>query len=350
MISYLLIAGIAYGIAYWISSAGMAIWRAVVSFLIALVVGWLGGTLVSVFLISTFFANDIAATTFNLLGSGFWMATTGAGVGVYRARYKLRTGQDAPPLTIPKWISMSALALFVIGILAAVALPAYQDHAMPKASAVTQPKSVSSTDVAVDWDKGEITPPAKQPPAQAERGPWEQYQYQDGVAASKRGDYTNAAKIFHALAANGHSEAQSHLGGLYYGGQGVLQDYVESAKWYRMAAMQGNAVAQSQLGISYAMGRGVLQDYVEAVRLYRMAATQGDALAQSQLGISYLMGQGVPQDYVRAHMWFNLSATSGKATTMQSREIVAESMTPQQIAQAQQMARDCQQRKFQGCD
>lgn len=139
MISYLLIAGIAYGIAYSISSTGMAIWRAVVSFLIALVVGWLGGTLVSVFLISTFFSNDIAATTLNLLGSGFWMATTGAGIGVYRARYKLHTGQNAPPLTIPKWISMSALALFAIGILAAVALPAYQDYAKRKASA--EPKS-----------------------------------------------------------------------------------------------------------------------------------------------------------------------------------------------------------------
>jgi hypothetical protein len=161
MISYVLIAGIAYGIAYWISLTGMAIWRAVVGFLIALVVGWLGGTLVSVFLISTFLAHDTAATTFNLLGQGFWLATAGAGIGVYRARYKLRTGQNAPALRIPKWIAFSALALFVIGIVAAVALPAYHDYTKrtKNVEGVAATNAANNPASQVDWDKFVITPP-----------------------------------------------------------------------------------------------------------------------------------------------------------------------------------------------
>ena len=248
------------------------------------------------------------------------------------------------------WVPIVFAGIPVIGIVAAVALPAYQDYAKRQVLSAQQTEGANLP--AVKKNPFEETQELANEPQRAGVKPfsYDDGKYEEGVAASKRGDYTNAAKIFHALAANGHSEAQSHLGGFYSAGLGVSSDYVESVKWYRMAAMQGSAVGQSQLGISYSMGQGVLQDYVEAVKWYRMAATQGDALAQNQLGISYLMGQGVPQDYVRAHMWLNLSAASGKANTMQNRDTVAASMTLQQIAQAQQMARDCQQRNFQGCD
>jgi uncharacterized protein len=49
-------------------------------------------------------------------------------------------------------------------------------------------------------------------------------------------------------------------------------------------------------------------------------------------------------------MWTNLSAVDGVAYMVKARNAVAKKMTPLQIAEAQQMARDCQQRKFKGCD
>ena len=138
--------------------------------------------------------------------------------------------------------------------------------------------------------------------------------FEDGVAAHKRGDYANELTIFRPLAVQGVAEAQFSLGAMYEGGLGVAQDYAAAAKWLQLAAAQGHA------------------------------------WAQSNLSSMYLNGQGVAQDYVLAYMWISLSAASGDATEASLRDLVARKMTPQQIAQAQKMARDCQRRNFKQCD
>jgi TPR repeat protein len=86
------------------------------------------------------------------------------------------------------------------------------------------------------------------------------------------------------------------------------------------------------------------------VRWYKLAAAQGNAKAQFNLGISYAKGEGVAQDYLRAHMWLNLAAIGGDADAVKSRDITARKMTPQQIAEAQKLARECQARNFKNCD
>ncbi len=60
-------------------------------------------------------------------------------------------------------------------------------------------------------------------------------------------------------------------------------------------------------------------------------------------------GQGVPMDDVRAHMWFNLAAARGNANAAKNRDIIATRLTPQQMAEAQKLARECQARNFKGC-
>ena len=54
----------------------------------------------------------------------------------------------------------------------------------------------------------------------------------------------------------------------------------------------------------------------------------------------YLQGKGVPQDNVLAHMWFNLSAAQGSEDARTYRDNVAKLMTPDQIAEAQRLARE----------
>ena len=54
----------------------------------------------------------------------------------------------------------------------------------------------------------------------------------------------------------------------------------------------------------------------------------------------YDNGRGVPQDYVTAHMWLNLAAATGHEDARKAREIVAASMTREQIAEAQARARE----------
>ncbi len=136
-----------------------------------------------------------------------------------------------------------------------------------------------------------------------------QADYWDGLAAYDRGDYATALQEFKPLAEKGHANAQFGLGLMYDEGQGVPQDYAEAVKWYRKGAQQGQANAQHNLGFMYSHG------------------------------------QGVPQDYVQAHMWSNLAASrlppgSLRDMAVTGREMLAEKMTPEQIAEAQRLARE----------
>ena len=59
----------------------------------------------------------------------------------------------------------------------------------------------------------------------------------------------------------------------------------------------------------------------------------------------YVKGQGVPQDYVSAHMWFNLSGSQGNRGAIRNRNRMERKMSPEQIVQAQEMARNWKPKK-----
>jgi TPR repeat protein len=126
---------------------------------------------------------------------------------------------------------------------------------------------------------------------------------EDCAAAFDRQDYAAALQLCRPLAEQGDARAQTGLGGLYYNGQGIQQDYAEAAKWARKAAEQGYASAQAYLGIMY------------------------------------WNGQGVPQDAVLAYMWLNLAAAQ-EPGAVGRRDVAASQMTPEQIAEAQRLARE----------
>ena len=113
------------------------------------------------------------------------------------------------------------------------------------------------------------------------------------------------------------------------------------------------------------------QDYVLALRLCRPLAEQGDPIAQTALGNLYYEGWGVEQDYTsgancsgrrpsretqpvslalagltsrataccRTNMWYNLAAAQGAGVAAKNRDRMAAKMTPEQIAEAQRLAR-----------
>ena len=85
------------------------------------------------------------------------------------------------------------------------------------------------------------------------------------------------------------------------------------------------------------------------MKWYTLAAKQGDADAQNNLGFMYRTGQGVIQDYVRAHIWWNVAASTGMKNAIENRDKVAGMMTPSQIAEAQNLARECVRKKYKGC-
>ena len=54
----------------------------------------------------------------------------------------------------------------------------------------------------------------------------------------------------------------------------------------------------------------------------------------------FAIRQGVLQDHAKAYMWFNLAAANGNENGSKGRDIIAEGMTSDQIAEAQVMERD----------
>ncbi len=147
-------------------------------------------------------------------------------------------------------------------------------------------------------------------------------------------------EINKAKAENGDAEAQDKLGFCYFNGKGVTRDYAEAAKWFRKAADQENAQAQFRLGFCYKIGQGVPQDSAEAAIWFQKSADQGYAKAQFLLGDCYDGGIGVTKDAVEAYKWYNLASAQGNEGAPTLRNIIAASMTPDQIAEAQKLSRE----------
>ena len=165
--------------------------------------------------------------------------------------------------------------------------------------------------------------------------------FKAGMDAYHHSDYTTALREWQPLAEQGQALAQYQLGLLYANGQGVTKDDAKARQWYEKAAIQGHVEAQVNLGVLLMYARGGQQDYKMAVYYLRLAANQGNDLAQRRLGQMYERGEGVPQDYVRAYVWYSLgSANEGVEAGTRLRDAVAKKMDPDQIAEAQKLARE----------
>jgi TPR repeat protein len=148
-------------------------------------------------------------------------------------------------------------------------------------------------------------------------------------------------------AVNGHAQT---LGLARGNGDAAYAAYREghygtALRLARPLAAEGDARAQSVLGLLYYRGEGVPQDKAEAVKWFRRAADQGDAQAQYNLGLSYAKGEAGEPDNVSAHMWFNLAAAHfpvsdaiNRSAARKDRDLVAERMTSDQLAEAQRLA------------
>jgi TPR repeat protein len=90
----------------------------------------------------------------------------------------------------------------------------------------------------------------------------------------------------------------------------------------------------------YDDGNGVAKNDVEAVKWFTKAAEQGFARAQNNLGARYENGLGVPKDYIQAAKWYILATAQGNEEAANKFVELAKSMTSEQIAQAQKLAKE----------
>jgi TPR repeat protein len=127
-------------------------------------------------------------------------------------------------------------------------------------------------------------------------------------------------------------------------------DYATALRIFHQLDEQGDRYAPDPIALMYEQGRGVPQDYEQAFAWHLKSAERENAQAQVSVGSMYEYGKGVPKDYVRAHMWYNLASAdqwampedatdANRRTGEKLRDKVAAQMTPDQIAEAQRMAR-----------
>jgi TPR repeat protein len=111
----------------------------------------------------------------------------------------------------------------------------------------------------------------------------EEFSVQAARRALTNNDYDEAFRQFQPLAEAGDSEAQSHLGSLYYVGKGAPKDLKLAYNWYKKSADQGNVDAQYSIGNMYLLGEGVEQSNSEAAKWYTLAGNQGHRAANNNL-------------------------------------------------------------------
>lgn len=118
--------------------------------------------------------------------------------------------------------------------------------------------------------------------------------------------------------------------------------YERAMQEFRKMADQGDDRGQYNLAAMYKNGKGVAPDYAEAFKWYRLAAGQGHRGAQFNVATMYLAGQGVAQDPVQAYLWAELAFKAGVTPAQAVRDMAASSLTPVQLAAAQQLVNEWQ--------
>ncbi len=91
-------------------------------------------------------------------------------------------------------------------------------------------------------------------------------------------------------------------------------------------------------------------DYVPAIRLFRPLAEQGNAKAQRVLGVMYRRGEGVARSSARAFLWFSRAAARGDAQARVELGEVSQTMTPEELSQAREMAQACEASNYRQCE
>ena len=154
---------------------------------------------------------------------------------------------------------------------------------------------------------------------------------EEGLAAFRNDDYTQAFRLFRELSDQGNARATFYLSLLYARGFGVDPDPGRSLALLRKAAEGGEPMAQYNLGNRYNRKDSPDYDPARAAAWWKKAADQGLALAQHNLGSLYVLGEGVERDLDRARDWYRKAARNGSeksAAALRDLERIAGQSSP----------------------
>jgi len=135
------------------------------------------------------------------------------------------------------------------------------------------------------------------------------------------------------LANRGSVEAMFAIAEMYREKRPVPHDFAQAAKWYRSAAMAGHTRARFALAVFYYSGRlGVPRDFVQALAWLILAA----AVPERELADFSIY------EIFKALMCqlYGLDQCEKRGVIALMHDALTDSMTPDQIAEAQRMARE----------
>ena len=104
-----------------------------------------------------------------------------------------------------------------------------------------------------------------------------------GMSSVKKFQPEQALTYFLQAAEKGSTEANYHIGDLYYNGNGVGKNFSTAKSYFEKAANQGMAEAQYMLGVMYRNGQGVTKDLGTARDWLQKAAANGSQKAETML-------------------------------------------------------------------
>lgn len=161
------------------------------------------------------------------------------------------------------------------------------------------------------------------------------YERGDGVPK----DLAKAVVFYQKAALNGNQAAQMDLGYMYLTGDGVPSDYNAAKQWLSGPANSGVPDAQYALAHMYESGLGYPQNFSNAFSWYLRAARRDHGPSQLAVAEFYVQGKGIKRNLVRAYAWALLSAANGVEDSPAALEVIADMLTPAQIAAANRLAK-----------
>ena len=192
--------------------------------------------------------------------------------------------------------------------------------------------------------------------------------YQKGLLAYKKKDYTSALMFWLPLTNTGNANAQFMIGELYMELEGDRKNPNKAEYWYKKAAENGHLDAQTTLGMMYFNGEGIEKDlvlaskwllkatenkqsekpvippvvdetkqkmnnispfnqgmiayqhkdYITAIMLWHPLAMNDNPEAQLMLGNLYMREEGIYKDPTRGLSWYQRAISQGDAKTSRS--------------------------------
>ncbi len=109
--------------------------------------------------------------------------------------------------------------------------------------------------------------------------------------------------------------------------------------WVACEAEKGDRMAIYVKGREAYESARTSGDFSEALALSRQLAAKGDKNGERLLKMVYLqLGWGAHRDYVQAYVWLSEGIVGGADYLVSWRKMLAEKMTPEQVAEAKKLA------------